>query len=602
MARIKIMPEWLRNQIAAGEVVERPASVVKELVENAMDAGAARIIIEIEQGGKQRIRVVDNGCGMSREGALLSLERHATSKCESIEELRRIRTFGFRGEALPSIASVSRFTLRTRTTDEPVGTQVVRRDGRQTEVTDAAMAPGTEVTVEELFFNVPVRRKFMKKDATETRAVVDTVQRMALSNHAVHFELFSDGRKVLSAPPEADRLARIFAILGKRVCAHLYECYLEGRISVSGFISQPDMKRRGTSGLYTFVNGRFVRDKLLIQAVLNGYSTLLGRGEYPYAVLDLTVPPNEVDVNVHPTKSEVRFEKSGEVFAAVARAIRLTLSEAPWVTGELVDGSPPPGRSDSPLLPDDDFSFSAGPGRSGGQPSTGRPLHRPPAAAKGMADFAGYEFPPASAEGHPAPLVGETSGRFTNMTFLGQFANCYLLGQVGGRLVIVDQHAAHERVMFEKLKLDFEARRIPSQLLLVPILLELEPSLVAEVESKRELLERLGFALEPFGGNEVAVKSVPVLLRQRSPEPAIRAVLEELAENTELDTASLFHKPISTMACHMAVRAGDPMERDEALELFRQMDRVDLAAYCPHGRPVVVFFEESEVGRWFKRT
>ena len=580
-ARIKVMPDWLQNQIAAGEVVERPASVVKELVENSLDAGAMKIVVEIELGGKKRIRVVDDGSGMTREEALLALERHATSKCESIDDLRRIRTFGFRGEALPSIASVSIFTMRTRATDEPVGTEVLRGAAGEAGVGDAAVAQGTEIIIDDLFHNVPVRRKFLKKDATEARAVTDVVQRMALSNHGVHFELFSDGRKVLSAPREADYLARIFAILGKKTCAQLYECFIEGRISVSGFISHPDLKKRGASGLYTFVNDRYVRDKLIIQAISNGYSTLLGRGEYPYAVLNVRVPPNELDVNVHPTKSEVRFEKANEVFSAVARAVRLTLSEAPWVKDELAPARQPGFEPDhSPpnrtYLEQDDFPFS---GQAEGQSERWPPVPQAPSRS----------------------LIATPAG-FGNLTYIGQYANCYLVGQIGSRLVVVDQHAAHERVMFEKLSNDYQAGRIPSQLLLVPLLLELEPAHIVEVQSKQELLARLGFIVEPFGGNEVAVKSVPTLLRQRSPESAIRAVLEELAENSELDAATLFHRPIATMACHLAVRAGDPMEKDEVLELFRQMDRVDLSAYCPHGRPVVVFFDEAEVARWFKRS
>ena len=587
--RIQIMPEWLKNQIAAGEVVERPASVVKELVENALDAGATRVTVEIEEGGKQRIRVLDNGGGMSSDEAVLALERNATSKCASIEDLRNIGTFGFRGEALPSIASVSRFTLRTRPADTASGTQVTIGDRGHREAEETAMPAGTDVSVVDLFYNVPARRKFLKTDSTENRAIVEVVQRMALSNHLVHFELRTDGRQIILAPPESDRMARIFAILGRKVCDHLYECFLEGPVAVRGFLSEPDLKKRGATSLYTFVNGRFVRDKLIIQAVMNGYGTLLGRGEYPYAVLDIQVPPTQMDVNVHPAKSEVRFQRANEVFAAIARAVRLTVSEAPWFRGRLqTDGDP----ASNQALPS--------------SPSTGlAPAFRPAGSRPNPSGFPGPQVHAGSPEPSPAELSfgRQASGSFASMRYLGQFANCFLLGQIGRSLVLIDQHAAHERVMFERLQQQFKAAGVPGQAVLVPQLLELDPSLVAAVNDRAEMLERLGFVLEPFGGNTVAVKSVPVLLKQRSAEPAVRAVLEELSDaDDSLEAGSLFHKPISTMACHMAVRAGDPMDEREVVALLQQMDGVDLAAYCPHGRPVVAFLSEEEVARWFHRT
>jgi DNA mismatch repair protein MutL len=469
------------------------------------------------------------------------------------------------------------------------------------------MAPGTEIIVEDLFHNVPARRKFLKSDASENKAVVETVQRLALSNHKVHFELIVDGKTLLNTPAESNRLARVFAILGRKVCENLYECFIDGPVAVAGFISQPAIRKRDSHGLFTFVNGRFVRDRLIMQAVSNAYATLLGRGEYPYAVIDVNVPAEEVDVNVHPTKSEVRFERPSEVFAAVSRAVRLTLSEAPWVRQELAGPAPEATGSTPPF-----DSLPLTQGRPPSAPPEGRG-----AGLWGSAEAAGNALPLDSlplAQGRPPapPPEGRAAGQrgsaeaargqFGRMVYLGQFANCYLVGQTGDRLVIVDQHAAHERVMFEALKKEFEERKVASQPLLVPRLVELDPALIAAVEARQETLERLGFSVEPFGGHEVAIKSVPVLLRQRDPAPAVRAVLDELADLEDLSLATLFHKPISTMACHMAVRAGDPMEREEAVELFRLMDRVDLSAYCPHGRPVVVLFDEVEVGRWFKRT
>jgi DNA mismatch repair protein MutL len=615
------MPDWLKNQIAAGEVVERPASVVKELVENALDAGATRIIVEVEEGGRRRIRIIDNGSGMNREEAVLALQRHATSKCSSIEDLRNIATFGFRGEALPSIASVCRFTLRTRPGDTDSGIQIQIPDGRESHIDEIAMASGTEILVEDLFFNVPVRRKFLKTEATEKRNIVEVVQRMALSNHLVHFELTADGKRILTAPPEQDHLARIHALLGKKVCEHLYECFLEGRVAVRGFISAPTMKKRGASSLFTFVNGRFIRDKLIIQAILNGYSTLLGRGEYPYAVLDIILPPAEVDVNVHPAKAEVRFQRSNEIFAALARAVRLTVSEAPWVTGHfhgnaspyphLIDatesGASSPdgdttagGKAPYSSGPQAPFSYSSDPLRGAGLPYSGRSFSPDDAFGRPDNEPTGTVVPTLPSE-HGQPASPERT--FSSVHFLGQYVNCFLLGQIGETLVIVDQHAAHERVLFEKLRVQFDSSRVTSQALLVPQLLELEPVQHAALEDRKEVLERLGFTVEPFGGSTVAVKAVPMLLKQRSPERMIRALLDDLSEQSaDTTVTSLFHKPISTMACHAAVRAGDPMAREEAIALFKEMEGINLAAYCPHGRPVVVFFNPDEVGRWFHRT
>jgi len=637
---IRVMPESLTNQIAAGEVVERPASIVKELVENALDAGAAHVTVEYAAGGTSLVRVVDDGTGMSREDAPLALERHATSKLITIDDLRNIRTFGFRGEALPSIASVSHFKLRTRRAADTIGTEVTLDERGARLVADTSMPPGTEVEVRDLFHSVPARRKFLRKEATEAGAIVETVQRMALSNPGVHFTLLAEGRTVVNAPAETDRLARIYALLGKKVCEHLYECFIDGRIRVSGFISSPESKRRDASGMFTFVNERFVKDKVVSQAVVSAYSTLLSRGEYPWAILSVSVPPTEVDVNVHPAKSEVRFERSSEVFAAVNRAVRLTLIETPWVKGKLVDmpsAEAPPvalhtraevveeapavalhtraevveeappvalhSRAEVLRSVQDDVAER----RSRSLPSmeADRTEQRGP-AREGSAAVVPQLVSPLR-EGYPEHREGGGgSGRigpsFRDITYLGQFANCFLLCQMGNRLVVIDQHAAHERVMFEKLKAQLDSGPVVSQRLLVPMVVEMDLRLVAALEAQRELVARLGFGVEPFGGRSVAITAVPLLLKQRNPEVPLVAVLSDVAGVKEPSADELFHRTLATMACHSAVRSGDPMDRREVLELLKLMDGVDLAAYCPHGRPVVAMFDESEVGRWFKRT
>lgn len=598
--KIHVMPEWLQNQIAAGEVVERPASLVKELVENSLDAGARRIVIEVEQGGKQLIRVVDDGSGMSREDCMLALDRHATSKLREMGDLRNITSFGFRGEALPSIASVSEFTLKSRRAEDETGCAITISEDGKRDVTDAPMARGTEVVARSLFHNVPARRKFLKTDKTENRALVETVQRIALSHHSVFFQLISDGRTVLSAPPENEPLARLYSVLGKKVCQQLYECRLEGRIRVSGFVSSPEGKRRGAGGLYTFVNNRFVRDKVIMQAVASGYSGLLGRGEYPYAVLHVDVPPNEVDVNVHPAKSEVRFERSNEVFAAVSRAVKLTLAETPWVRDTLEEASRGPEATGGDHVP--------GQGMSSAYDMPVLPLPVRGAGPHAPAEYTASEGHPFSAVEHSHEVSagslapGEDVRGFSRLIYLGQYANCYLLGQIGSRLVVIDQHAAHERVVYERLKREFESSRVVSQPLLMPVLVESAPALIAVAQENAAFLERLGFNVEPFGGNSLAIKGAPALMGKRPPELPLMAILDELQGQPEPDAPAVFHTVLATMACHTAVRAGDPMDREEVLALLQQMDSTEMAAYCPHGRPSVTVFPETDVARWFKRT
>jgi DNA mismatch repair protein MutL len=626
------MPEVLQNQIAAGEVVERPASVVKELVENALDAGATKILVEIQDGGRTLVRVLDNGSGMSRGDARLALERHATSKLLVLDDLRNIHTFGFRGEALPSIASVSRFTLRTRRSVDREGTEVSCLGGSNLQVTDVSFAAGTEVVVEDLFFNVPARRKFLKKDATEVSRIVEVIQRMALATPEVSFKLTNDGRSSLSVVPERDLLARIYR-LGPSASQHLFECYLEGPVTVRGFISEPAYRKRDASNLYTFVNGRFVRDKLIIQAIRKGYGTLLGGGEYPYVVLNIVVSPAEVDVNVHPTKSEVRFLQEREVFGTISRAIQLTLQDNPHVHRSLH------GLDSTTLQPE------AGPGpgtpwgrTEGSRGHAGRvaqelpfssgssefPTGSDPAPSSLWEELEGSSLGPKSpsatkrAPWDPARVrdatvvagdkaagpgtLPESVAGMRSVRYIGQFANTYLLGQAGSTLVVVDQHAAHERILFEQLRAQFGSGSIVTQPLLVPILLELDPALVAAVESRNELLDRLGFRVDVFGETTVAVKGVPAFLGQRSPAGPLAVLLQTMEEAEEMDQVTLFHKPISTLACHAAVRAGDPLTAEEATALFREMDLAALSAFCPHGRPSVVFLDEETVGRWFRRT
>ncbi len=636
MRPIRVMPPWLQNQIAAGEVVERPAAVVKELVENAIDAGATSIFVSYKDGGKTHIRVLDNGSGMAMDDALVSLERHATSKLETFEDLRNITTFGFRGEALPSIASVSRFTMRTRRAQDETGTQIVVNAQGEKEVTQTVMAPGTEITVDELFFNVPARRKFLRSDATEAQLITEVVQRFALMHHTVQFLLESGGRTVLSAPPEPDPMARIAQVFGKKVCDHLFECRAEGHVRVNGFISDPSMRRRGTGTLFLFVNSRFVRDKVVLQALKSGYGTLLPGGESPYAILDIAVPPSELDVNVHPTKAEVRFSNSGEVFAAVNRAVKLTLSQNPHVVKEVSAALGESEPSAGPVVGDTkqvlsheqlsmNFGFRGPEQPAGSSTASGEPVRvfgAPPPGIQGAGPvfmderrmgFDGPELPESAAE-EPDGEATQASAvpqhaperhhgmGLAGMRYLGQYANCFLLGQLGRKLVVVDQHAAHERVLFEQLRNEWSQRKVISQANLTPVLVDLEPRLLAAALAREEALAALGFRIELFGTRKLALHAAPAMFKGRSALPTLLELLDETPQDATLDQTDIFHKKLATIACHAAVRAGDPMDPAEVRRLFELMDGVDLAAFCPHGRPVVVFLEEVEVARWFKRT
>ena len=605
--RIQVLPDWLKNQIAAGEVIERPASVVKELVENSLDADATQIVVELGGGGVERIRVVDDGHGMSPEDALASLERHATSKLRSMDDLKRIQTMGFRGEALPSIASVSRFVLKSRERDAAGGTAIRVDGGRDLTTWDVGMPPGTDIEVSDLFYNVPARRKFLKKPATEAGRIAQIIQQVALGHHKVHFTLVVDGRRTIDTPLARTELERIYGIFGARVCNHLYECVIEGEVAVDGFISAPTFTKSNRTGIFIYVNGRFVRDGVIQHAISAGYGALLPRGRHPVAILDVTLPPELLDVNVHPTKSEVRFVNSGAVHTAVSRAVALTLADTPWLErGESPAGSaehvgetrgwepgapPKPTRHDPAKLLEE--------------------MHR--AAAQQETDDFPWEVrdaPSRAADDHQPPTtnhlppVEAARGFYSNHRYIGQFGGCFLLLEKDGELVIIDQHAAHERVLYERFRARWEDRRPDIQRLLVPRVVDLAPHLAAILSDRCHVLERLGFLVEPFGGNSFAVQGVPPDLRKVDPEALLTEVAEQMAESG-VDTADSLEgrwdHVLATMACKAAIKAGDPIAPEEVRSLLARMDETSLSTYCPHGRPAVARFTVDQVGRWFHR-
>ncbi|MBI5484117.1 MAG: DNA mismatch repair endonuclease MutL [Deltaproteobacteria bacterium] len=604
--RITILPETLTNKIAAGEVVERPSSVIKELIENALDAGATDISVDISVGGRRLIRVADNGHGMSREDALLSLERHATSKIRSEDDLDGILTLGFRGEALPSIASVSRFTLATREPDSLEGTEIIVEGGRVRDVKACGMAPGTVISVEQIFFNIPARLKFMKSAETETGHVGDVVARMAVSRPAVAFSCSSDGRELLKVQ-RSDLRRRVSQVVGKDTAEKLHAVdYEDGYVSVSGFVSGPSLVRSGPQSVFTYINGRFVRDKLVQHAVMQAYRGVIDRGRYPVIALFIQLPAGEVDVNVHPTKHEVRFRRQSNVHDAIQAAVAAVLCSSPWLANrpELpLPSTAPTGQAyreriaaaaqASLAMPRREEHYGPGSVYSvgNGKSENAAPVSQPMAVSEPATTF------------QPQPANSEGAGYFSSLTIIGQFHSEYILCQSGQELVIIDQHAASERVAFQRLKLQFLAGGVESQRLLFPETVELSFSEVAAAARFLKDLAALGFELDPFGGNTIMVSAVPRLAAERD---AIRLVRDILADLVQLGTSAAFQdvldELLSRVACHSVVRGVHPLEARQMNELLRSMDETDFAASCPHGRPVSHVIRLGELEKIFKRT
>jgi DNA mismatch repair protein MutL len=592
VGRIERLPEDVANQIAAGEVVERPASIVKELVENALDAEATRITVEVEEGGTSLVRVIDDGTGMSNADAVLCLERHATSKLRSISDLESLSTLGFRGEAVPSIASVSRFTLTTTERGAVEGTRVFVEGGILRKAETVGAPPGTTIEVRDLFFNVPARRKFLKRAQTEMSHVSDAIVRVALARPEVAIRLTSQGRVLVDVPrsSEVDPRGRLSRILGAEVAKELYPIANDERSStvrVRGWIGAPSLSERTTRGLYTFVNGRFVRDRTVQHASQEGYRTLLERGRYPVVVLWIELPPSRVDVNVHPQKTEVRFADTSEVHRAVTSALTRSLAAQPWVAisqtrqehavevlalSRARTASAPPRRWDDRLMP----SFWPA---VAGEPPVPRPVK-----------IEAPELPPPRG--------------FASLEPVGQLFATYLVCQGADRLVLIDQHAAHERIAFERMRRQKAQGRVEVQPLLVPRTIELDPGRAAIAATSIEALAQLGLDLEPFGGSTWILKSVPAALARADLDRMLLDVLDELRDLDRAQTpiVEAMDAILSCAACHSVVRAGDRLTKEEIRALLEQMDQIDFGAHCPHGRPVFVEWSDRELAAMFHRT
>jgi len=588
MSNIKILPEILSNKIAAGEVVERPASVVKELIENSLDAKSNKIIIEIENGGRSMIRVSDNGIGMNHDDALLSIERYATSKIFTDQDLFSISTLGFRGEALPSIASVSKFSLVSRDDPSDAGTTIYVEGGRVKKVEQIGAPAGSMITVKQIFYNTPARRKFLKTVHTEMGHIVDTVAASALCRSDVHFALYHNSKRVKNWLPTSDPVDRAADILGKDSIADLFPLdFKDGNIGIYGQIASPRMTRSTFKGVYTYVNGRMVRDRIIRHALMEGYAQRLMKGCFPVAVLFITVPFDQVDVNVHPTKNEVRFVRQKEVHDLVKIAVLETLRQADrpaWHPRKLPENDQ---IDEQPQIAEE----------SNGYISTSKKAfypdeHRTPNILHS-----------ASRNNRPStqtPIWGKK--HFTDLRIIGQLHNTYILCESKESLFLIDQHAAHERIVFEQLKKRSNGVKPASQRLLLPETLEVGYLEAKMLDRLMPGFEKFGLEIEHFGGNTFVVKSVPDILSGRPVKSLIMEIVEKMAET---GFAQGLEKTVDelliSLACHSVIRANQALTDGELKDLLEQLENCENPSHCPHGRPTWIKWTVRDLEKSFGR-
>ncbi len=581
MARIHRLPPNLANQIAAGEVVERPASVVKELVENALDAGARRITVAIELGGKKLIRVEDDGDGMEPEDARLAIERHATSKISQPDDLSAIKTLGFRGEALPSIASVSHFTLRTRARGSAAGTEIRVNGGTVSAEREVGAPEGTSIDVEDLFYNLPARRKFLKSDTAEATQVSRLVTQMALGYPEVGFTLTSGGRRLLECPPAPGLRERFFQLFGER--PDLIEVRKEaGGLTIQGYVAALGDQGPVRGQQNVFVNRRIVKDRTIAHAIGDAYSVATIKERSPEVHLFIRIPPDRVDVNVHPTKAEVRFLEQSLVHEVLRRALADALGQG-WT----------PELQLSPLAahPDEPRPMSI-PGVMAGATVGSRWL--PDQLSGGP--VVDHEMPAPSSTTAAAPA------EFRPMIPLGQFRDTFIVAIDDEGVAIIDQHVAHERVLFERVMERLTAGRLESQRLLTPILLEMSPAQRQALSLHAATLDRFGLEIEEFGGGSLRLSAVPAILDPADCEAAIRALaddLEGLDRGSGVEVA--LRRIAATMACHAAVKANYPLTLEKMRFILEELRRTSYSSVCPHGRPVILRLSRREIERNFQR-
>ena len=590
MGKIHQLPPDLANQIAAGEVVERPASVIKELVENSIDAGARRLSISVELGGKRLIQVEDDGEGMSPEDARLAIERHATSKIRRADDLERIATLGFRGEALPSIASVSHFALRSRARGAAAGTDVRVNGGAVASVTEVGMPEGTSVHVSDLFYNLPARRKFLKSDAAESAQVSRVVTQLALGYPEIGFTLTSSGRKVLQCPPVSTLRDRLYQLYGER--SDLVDVRRDsGAVKIVGFVAAlaEQGPTRGPQNVY--VNRRVVKDRTIAHAIIDAYSVASIKERSPEVHLFIDMPHDAVDVNVHPTKAEVRFRDQSYIHELIRRTLGDVLGRGP--APELQLEAPAGFERVASTLPLPHSYPSTFPSR------WTDPLRPPfaPIRDSGLAPTAGSELAPTRDS-----AFAPTGEAIRPMTALGQFRDTFIIAIDDEGIAIIDQHVAHERVLFERITERLTRGALESQRLLVPMLVDLPPAARQALTLHAADLERLGFELEEFGGEAIRVTACPALLEREACAAALRSLsqdLEGLDRGSGVDAA--IKRIAATTACHAAVKANDPLTHEKMAHILEELRRTAYSTICPHGRPVMLRITRREVEKNFQR-
>lgn len=626
MGRIVLLPDEVASQVAAGEVVERPASVVKELVENSLDAGATRIEVAIIRGGVSAIRVADNGTGMDRDDALLSLERHATSKIRTGHDLARIQTLGFRGEALPSIASVSRFRLATRPSGAIEGTEITVQGGRIESVRASGEAPGTLVEARSLFFNLPARRKFLRSENTEASHVQHQLLLNAIGHPDVGFTFIRNHSPAFQAPPTHRLSDRIRDLRGQDLLNQLLEIEpeTENGIRISGLLGKAGVSRSTRSEQIIFVNGRPVENLTVYHGLREGYHTALMKGQYPVTFLFLDMDPEGVDVNVHPAKREVRFREPDAIREAIVRVVRKTLEadrsrwsktfHTPTVSARhLPDATPalipnaeqfslrrdwsefpaqmPPARIEIQL--DSDGKSSPEPA-AGGEPPTSRAED----PATGLSAIAAARSE-AQAEAKPLQPYSAPTSQFR---ILGTLGKLYILMENSDGLVLVDQHAAHERILFEKMRRQMESEGVPSQRLLIPLTIQVAPRDYDWLRMNIETLDRMGFALEPFGQSTLKIDGIPQFFRVDDPASAVRHLVDELRSMTSgTSRLRMGEDVIAKTVCHHAIKANDDLRLPEIEQLVSDLLTCDLPYCCPHGRPTMIQVSYTELEKKFGR-
>ena len=668
MGRIHVLSETVANQIAAGEVVERPASVVKEMLENSLDAAATRIKISVEAGGKKLIQITDNGCGMVRDDAMLAFERHATSKIKNADDLLSVSTLGFRGEALPSIASVSRLRLETRAAEEPSGTVVEINGGKIARVEEAGLPLGTSITVRDLFFNVPARKKFLKAESTELSHIASLVTHYALAHPDKHFELHSAANAMLVAPPVGGYSERVYQVFGKETLDQLIPVAARqalervglpqpppwrrreeeedslpkdpGEMRIHGFVSKPEIQKLNRNSIFIFVNGRLIRDRLVQHGLTEAYRNIIPPSVYPVVLLFLELPPAEVDVNVHPSKTEVRFRQQTAMHDFVRDSIRAALMKArpvPQFVAEIrahatasqaltpgsawkgpLDGLPAPGfglpensgfnlqaQLQPPVSARLQFEGAIAVEGNAAIP-VARGLENLPiasglaatAATRGMDAVPDHGCAPALEVGEEEPTLSSLG----TLRPLGQIRNSFILAVNEDGLWIVDQHVAHERVLFERVLRQRAAQKVESQRLLMPIVLELSPAQQAVFTEISDELAHNGFEAEPFGARSVAVKVAPAGLETSAVEHMLHELLDQFSrEEQSLNLEKVRTRIAASIACHAAIKVNMHLEQNKMEWLLVELAKTEHPMSCPHGRPVVLRYSVKDIQKAFKR-